>query len=433
MGSLLADKERTRRRFLKESMLGGLGIAVLPQSVRANRKVPPSDRITVGTIGVGKKGRGLTEEMARRSDAQVVAVSDVVEERAAFAKSRVEKIIAERDGSGSFQGCDIYADFRALLDRDDIDAVIIGTPDHWHALPCIMAANARKHVYCEKPLTHQIAEGQAIVEAVKRNGITFQTGSQQRSGAFGGTFRRAVNLIWNGRIGELKTIRIGVGDPPIPCELAAEEIPQGTDWNSWVGPAAFTPYNEILCPRGVHNHFPAWRRYREYGNGGLADMGAHHFDIAQWALKQDRSGPVRVEPPLDGSLRGLRFVYQNGVEMIHGGPADCVFEGTEGTIIVSRGAFEAEPVTIAAPLPDVAELVKPSTGHFDDFINSIRSKTQPIADAEIGHRTATVCHLAIIGYQLRRSLDWDPKVEQFRGDSEANTYISQPYREPWTL
>ena len=328
----------TRRRFLRASAVAGLAFAASPAAAARRRRVGPNDRITVGAIGVGKQGRGLAQRMARRDDAQVVAVADVVAERRDDTRARIEKITADRDGTASHAGVEAYADFRELLARDDIDAVIIAAPDHWHAVLCLHAANAGKHIYCEKPLTHNIAEGRAIVDAVERNGITFQTGSQQRSGEFGGSFRRAVELIWNGRIGEVKTIRIGVGGPPRPCELPAEEVPEGTDWDFWVGPGPFRPYNQILCPKGIHDHFPAWRDYQEYGNGGIADMGAHHFDIAQWALKKDRSGPVRIEPPEGDATSGLRFVYDNGVEMFHGADADCVFEGTEGTIRASRGA-----------------------------------------------------------------------------------------------
>jgi predicted dehydrogenase len=170
-----------------------------------------------------------------------------------------------------------------LLARKDIDAVVIATPDHWHALACVRAAQVKKDIYCEKPLTHRIAQGRKIVEAVRSNDVVFQTGSQQRS-EFGGKFRTAVEYVRNGRIGKVKTVRIGVGGPPIACDLPTQSIPEGTDWNLWLGPAAERGYHEELCPKGVHKHFPAWRRYKEFGGGAIADMGAHHFDIAQWAL-----------------------------------------------------------------------------------------------------------------------------------------------------
>jgi len=431
-----ASFRMNRRRFLGVTAASGLWIASRSVGGAAlrGRRVGPNDRITVGAIGVGKQGRYLAERMARRDDAQVVAVSDVVKERRDHAAKRIEEIVAKRDDRPNFQGCDAYADFRALLERDDLDAVIIGTPDHWHAIPCIMAARRGMHIYCEKPLTHNIAEGRRIVEAVHDHGVTFQTGSQQRSGEFGGTFRKAVNLIRNGRIGEIRTIRIGVGPPPVACDLPEEEVPDGTDWDFWVGPAPFHPYNEILCPKGVHDHFPDWRDYREYGGGGLADMGAHHFDIAQWALGMDGSGPVEIEPPEDHAAKsGLRFVYANGVEMFHGGPDDCTFEGTEGTIRVSRGKFACEPEEIDAPLPDDAERIEESDDHFTNFLGAIKSGGKPICHAEVGHRSASVCHLANIGYRLRRPLRWDPKAERFPDDDEANTLSSEAPRSGWDL
>lgn len=422
----------SRRRFLRSSLAAGFALSVAPAFAHAHR-VGPNDRITFGVIGVGIQGRGLAVRMARRPDAQVVAVADVVAERRDDTRKRIEDAIAKRDDSASFSGCEVYHDFRELLARDDIDAVIIATPDHWHAIPCIMAADAGKHIYCEKPLTHFVAEGRAIADAVERNGITFQTGSQQRSpGEFGGNFPRAVELVWNGRIGEVKTIRVGVGGPPKPVDLEEQAVPEGTDWDFWVGPAEFHPYNEILCPKGIHDYFPDWRSYAPYGNGGIADMGAHHFDIAQWALKKHESGPVAIEPPAEGNT-GLRFVYDNGVEMIHGGPDDCTFEGTEGIIRVSRSSFATEPESLAEPLPDDAERIDAQGSHYDNFLDSIRGDARPVASAEVGHRTATVCHLGVIGYQLRRPLTWDPVAERFQNDDEANALLSRPYRAPWTL
>ena len=179
---------------------------------------------------------------------------------------------------------------------------MIATPDHWHAIPTVLAARAGKHIYCEKPLTLTIAQGRKVADEVKKAGVVFQTGSQQRS-EFGGMFRKAVEYVRSGRIGKLKTIRIGVGGPAVACDLPDQEAPAGTDWERWLGPAPKRGYNDVLCPKGVHHHFPAWRNYREFGGGGLADMGAHHFDIAQWALDMDDSGPVKIEPPEQGQHR----------------------------------------------------------------------------------------------------------------------------------
>ncbi len=199
----------------------------------------------------------------------------------------------------------------------DIDAVVIATPDHWHTIPCVLAARAGKHIYCEKPLTHNVAEGRWLVNEVAKAKVVFQTVVSKGASSAGISERQWSN-VWNGRIGTLKRIRIGVGGPAKACDLPTEEVPVGTDWDMWVGPAPMRGYNEILCPKGVHKHFPAWRSYREFAGGGLADMGAHHFDIAQWAMKMDASGPTKIIPPTSkDSDSGLRFVYANGVEMIH--------------------------------------------------------------------------------------------------------------------
>jgi predicted dehydrogenase len=321
-----------------------------------------------------------------------------------------------------------------LLGRDDIDAVVIATPDHMHAIPCLEAARARKDedVYCEKPLTVTVAEGRLICDAVQQNGCIFQTGSQQRS-EFDGKFRQAVEIVRNGRLGALKRVTVGVGGPAVACDLPAEEQPADVDWNLWLGPAAYRGYNHILCPQGNHDHFPAWRAYREFGGGGLADMGAHHFDIAQWALDMDGSGPVRIEPPDRDATSGLKFIYAGGIEMLHGSPEGCTFEGTEGRLYVNRPVIQSVPETILRePLGEGAELVYRATDHRRNWLDCIRSRETPICPAEVGHRSATVCHLANIAYWLRRPLDWDPQREQFVDDDEANGLLSREPRQPWS-
>lgn len=321
--------------------------------------------------------------------------------------------------------------FAELLGRRDIDAVIIATPDHWHAIPAILAARARKDVYCEKPLSLTIAESRAMVRAARDNNIVFQTGSQQRT-EFGGNFRRAVEYVRSGRIGQVRTVRVGVGGPARPCDLAGEPIPQGVNWEMWNGPSPARGYSHVLCPRDVHNHFPAWRNYREYAGGGLADMGAHHFDIAQWALNMDSSGPIEIHPPERGDT-GLRFVYANGIEMFHGGPSGCTFEGSEGRIYVDRGRIESTPASILQqPLGD-RDFRLPAVGnnHRQNWLDCIRSRQRPVADVEVGARSAQVCQLGNIGYQLRRQLRWDPQAEAFRNDDEANRLRSRENRGPW--
>jgi predicted dehydrogenase len=415
-----------RRRFLHTAAAVTAGPLILP--ARGRGQAPASERITLGFIGVGKMGLGHLGSFAGMDDVQVLAVCDVVQERRNAAKKIVEDRYAK--AKAPYKGCDTYTDFRQLLDRKDIDAVVIATPDHWHALPAVHAARAGKHIYCEKPLTHVIADGRRIVDEVKKHGVIFQTGSQQRS-EFGGRFRLAVELVRNGRIGMVKQVGIGVGGPAIACDLKEEPVPAGTDWDLWLGPAPLRGYSEVLCPKGVHNHFPAWRRYKEYAGGGLADMGAHHFDIAQWALDMDGSGPVKIEPPAKGDS-GLRFTYANGVTMVHGAPADCVFEGDKGTILVSRGMIQTKPEDILKqPIGENEFHVYPSSNHRRNWIECIRSKKDTICPAEVGHRSCTVCLLGNIGYWLRRPLQWDPKADKFVGDDEANRLVSREMRAPW--
>ena len=417
----------SRRQFF-----GASAAAAGPLLISRTARAEANDRIRLGFIGVGVMGGGHLSDFLGRGEAQVIAVCDVVEERREAARQMVEARYS-KDKKSVFKGCKLFSDFRQLLELKDIDAVVIATPDHWHAIPCIQAARAGKDIYCEKPLAHDIAEGRRIVDEVAKAKRIFQTGSQQRS-EFGGLFRKAVEYVRGGRIGKVKTVRVGVGDPAIACDLPVQEIPKGTDWEMWVGPAPKRGYHEELCPKGVHRHFPAWRRYREFGGGGIADMGAHHFDIAQWALNMDASGPVTIEPPKDKSKTGLRFVYKNGIEMFHGGPSGCTFEGTEGVLYVDRDKIESKPASILKEaLTKVDAGIYRATDHRKNWLECIRSRKEPICPPETGHRSASVCHLANIGYWLRRNLKWDPETEKFALDEEANRLLDRVPRDPWKL
>ena len=421
--------EPSRRAFVRTAAVSTVAMTALGRAAPALARATPAaspapvtrtpaanDRMQLAIIGFGKRAHELHGGFLDDDGIEIVSIADVA---AARAKEGV-RLVNERRKKDV---CSVVASWRDIVANPAIDAVIVATPDHWHAEPAIAAAMAGKHVYCEKPLSLTISEGRAIADAARKAQIRFQTGSQQRS-EFDYNFVRAAEAVRNGRIGRIKRITIGVGESPIPCDLPEEPCPADIDWDGWLGQAPFRPFNHELCPIGMHGHYPKWRNYREYCNGGLADMGAHHFDIAQWALGMDMSGPVAVIPPADGAKTGLRFVYANGVEMIHGGPTDCTFIGTEGTIECSRGhirSYKGEDPKAA----DDAKFIEPVRGnekalprnssHIADFLAAIREGRDPICTAETGHRTATICQLCNIGYELRKPLNWDPAAERFTG------------------
>lgn len=419
----------TRRTFTKSMFIGGMSAIATSNSYGG----AANDRLQIGFIGVGTMGRGHLGSFLGLKDVQVVAVCDVEEERAQSAFKQVANKYAPGQPEGEFKGCKIHKDFRNLIADPSIDAVVISTPDHWHAIPAIQAARQKKHIYCEKPLTHSIHEGRVLTTEVAKSGVVFQTGSQQRS-EFGGKFRLAAQLIRAGRIGKIKTVRIGVGGPAVACNLETQELPPGTDWEMWQGPAPKRGYNEVLCPKGIHKHFPAWRNYREYAGGGLADMGAHHFDIAQWALNMDHTGPVRIDPPANGEKSGLKYTYANGIEMFHGGPSGCTFEGTDATLYVDRSKMECtKEEVLKEPLEKADPAIMVSENHKRNWLDAIRNGKKTICPPEVGHRSASICHLGNIGYQIGTSLNWDPVKETFTNSAEANKLLFREYRAPWKL
>jgi predicted dehydrogenase len=408
---------------------------LLPSRIwAADAAAKPNERLTMGFIGVGTQGRHLLNSFLPHANVQVVAVSDVDTTRRDHHKKTAEDFYAAKNDQ-QFKGCAAYADFRELLQRKDIDTVVIATPDHWHAYPVVMAANAGKDIYCEKPLSLTIHEARAMVNAVRRNKRVFQTGSMQRSSS---EFHKACTLVRNGVIGKVHEIYVSVGGPSKFCDLPEEPMEPGLNWDLWLGPAPVRPYNSVLSPRGVHKHFPNWRSYREYSGGGMTDWGAHHFDIAQWGLGMDESGPVEIIPPDGKEVRRLTYRYANGVVMHHGGltgyPFGVVFVGEQGKVCVDRGKFKTEPEELGkqdlAALP--VKLYK-SNNHYKDFVDAVRSRQRPICDVEVGCRSVTVCHLGNLAYWHNRRLKWDPAKERFVGDQEANKWLDCEKRSGWKV
>lgn len=424
----------TRRQFLQGLGATLLAPVVVPRSALGGPGyTPPGERITVGFIGCGKMAFDFhLPTMLGFRDVQALAVCDVDTTRRTRAKQVVEETY-RKDNRATVR-CDDYSDFRDLLARKDIDAVVIATPEHWHAIPIIEACRAGKDVYCEKPLTLTLAESRRCIDAARKYRRVVQTGSQQRSNVFG-DFRQACEFIRSGRIGQVQTVQVGVGGPSRWCDLPAEPLEAGLDWDLWLGPAPQRPYNSALSPRGVHNHFPAWRSYREYSGGAHADMGAHHYDIAQWALGMDRSGPVEITPPDDpNAQQGVKYLYANGVEMIHGGPGGCVFMGTKGTLHIDRGVLTSDPPDlIREPLgPQEVHLFQ-SPGHHRNWLDCIRTRERPLCDVEIGARSVAIVQLGNLAYWHRRRLHWDPKHWHFVGDREADGWMDRERRASWPL
>jgi len=421
----------SRRKFLKTTAAIAPAI-VSVSALGASSRAVPSDRINVAMIGCGKMANNYhLPQLLKQSDVQLVAVCEVDKTRRDHALKRVTDKYSS--AKKEFRGCDVYTDFREIISRDNIDAVCIATPDHWHAIPIIEACKAGKDVYCEKPLTLTIEEAKRCIDAARKYKCVVQTGSQQRSGVFG-PFREAVQFIRSGRLGKIHKVTVGVGKPSRPCDLPEEKMEPGLDWDMWLGPAPERKYHSILSPRGVHTHFPKWREYREYSGGGHTDMGAHHYDIAQWALDMDESGPVKIVPPDDPKAEtGVKFIYANGIEMIHGGPSGCVFHGERGTLHIDRGRLTSDPEEIVkTPLSEDEYHIEKSPGHHRNWLDCIKTREKPNADVEKGARTVTIIHLGNQAYWNQKTLEWDPKKWSFK-DNGDQKLMDVERRDPWKL
>jgi predicted dehydrogenase len=440
----------SRRQFLLQAAAAPLIVSA--SALGRDDKPPPSERINLGVIGAGNQGFNDMRAFLGDARVRIVAVCDVNRESAGYwngavagrepGRRLVEQHYAAEKKAGTYKGCDAHVDFRELLDRKDIDAVLVSTPDHWHALPVILAAKAGKDVYCQKPLALTIAEGRAMSNAVKKFKRVFQCGSQQRSDS---NFRRACELVRNGRIGKLHTVRCGLpggrpdygktGDRKKP-----EKVPDGFEFDLWIGPAPNAEYAPARC----HVNF---RWIYDYSGGQVTDWGGHHPDCAQWGMDTEMTGPIEIRnakgvfPPDDlwntATEYSFEAIYKNGVKLVVSSKekGGVTWEGSEGSVWANRGALDASPKAIldAKPGPGWITLYK-SENHYGNFIDCVLSRKETAAPVEVAHRSITICHLGNIAMRLgREKLKWDPGKEQILDDAEAAKMLSRPYRDPWKL
>ncbi|TWU37365.1 Gfo/Idh/MocA family protein [Novipirellula artificiosorum] len=424
----------SRRGFLQTSAAAtAAGVAfptIIPRSALAQGDRPgANDRIGVAGIGVGRQGSGVFRGACNDPRTQVICVCDVNRPRG--------ESIAKANGAK-----EVYQDYRRVLDRSDVDAVTTATPEHWRANICISAALAGKNVYAEKPMTLTIPEGRLMVKAARRTGIAFQVGSQQRSqreNYIGCEFIR------NGGLGEIKEVFAANYESPWLCELPEEPVPAGLDWEMWCGPTELVPYNkELYVPRGN----PGWLSFRPYSGGEMTGWGTHGFDQIQWALGLDSTGPTEIL--VDGSAlelptyrkpesldRGnkicseprLSYRYANGITVTLDDKANRgggIFVGEKGKMEVFRGALGSNPPEMAKELLEKSS--RKNQSHVGNWLDCCISGERPIADVELGHRSATVCHLLNLGRLLGRNLKWDPDAEQFLDDAEANSMLTREIR-----
>lgn len=429
-----------RRTFLKTASVAGGGVAaltVVPASVFGKAGRPaPSNRITMGCIGVGGQGTGNMNAFLNESDCHVVAVCDVDKGRANAAKGIVDRKYGNTD-------CMAYTDYRELLARTDLDVISMATPDHWHAITAIASLNAGLDVYGEKPLTHCLAEGRALVDAQTKNGRIWQTGSWQRSQAH---FRHGAELVRNGRLGKVARIEVGLPTGGTTGPHPFKDPPADLDYDFWVGPSAWVPY----CDERTHYQ---WRWQLEFGGGQMMDWIGHHGDIAHWGMGWDTTGPVEIQGTADFPSEGIwdapthyHYVakYRDGVEMhvandgtkLENG--DVIRMGTKwigengNWIWVDRGGTDSNPKSLWDEKLGADEIhYYNSPGHQREFLDCVRSRRAPLATAETGHRSASIGHLGLIAMQTGRKIRWNPDTEQIIDDPTAARMLSTPMRSPW--
>jgi hypothetical protein len=397
----------TRREFLQTAGAAIAAPYIITSSALGNADVPPaSDRIVMGGIGIGSQGSNDQGDFLKRTDVQYIAVSDV-------RKSVRDKCKARIDGHYNNSDCTTYNDFRELLARPDIDAVHIATPDHWHAIVMIEACRNGKDVYCQKPETRTLREGPLMIDAARRYSRVASGGSQRVLE----DYKQIVNRCWSGELGPIKSINVNVGPLSQQCNLPAEPQPDDIDWDMWLGPAPWAPYNSKRCSGNYGLNGNSWRSYVDYSSGGMTDWGAHHFGGATFAVDVREMQPEEVVYHEDGNY--LTYRYPNGILLTHNKP------NTRNLAVEGTPDEKREP----KPVPGY----KGHGGIHGDFIECVKTREKPFRDIELAVNTAVVCHLGVIAYELKRTLTWDAAKQEFPGDEEANRYLDRARREPWQL
>ncbi|MDF7801650.1 Gfo/Idh/MocA family oxidoreductase [Pontiellaceae bacterium B1224] len=427
----IPKKYLSRRNMLRTAAFGSAAVAapmVIPSSALGfSGFTAPSNRITFGMIGFGLMMKGHFRTMLNKGDVQILAVCDVDTEKREQARDQV-------NAKYGTSGCDCYNEYEKIMERSDIDACFVITPDHWHVPISLDAVRSGKDVYVEKPMTLTVKEGRILSDAVRRHGAVLQVGSQQRSE---NSFGRAVEMVRNGWIGNVHTVYARLGRFPAGKVLQEEDIPDGFDYDRWLGPTPWYPYN---AKRVKGDYGGGWRSYWEYGARKNGDWGAHHYDIIQWALGMDARGPDFFFPRGYDESGCQGFKYKNGPIVYRDFPKrtfDSMIEfyGDKGSIGVGRdGDLKTNPTNLKErPLASSEIYLRATESHHNNFLNAIRTRKRSIADVEIGHRTATICHLSAISERLNRPVKWDPNREEIIGDSEASKWLDRPRRAPYTL
>lgn len=455
----------SRREYLKRSMIAAAGAIFVPTIVPSSvfGKNAPSNRINIGQIGFGRIARAhdLPETM-NYDISHVMAVSDVDSKRMQDGKRWIEEWYANKKGKKNYVDVKMYGDYREMLQNPDIDAVIISTPDHWHAQPAIEAAMAGKDIYLQKPSSLTIEEGRAMSNMIHKTGRVFQIGSQQRSLSPWPQFKRACELVRNGRIGKVHTIKIGLpGDPGGP-EEPPMPIPENLNYDMWLGSTPYVYYTENRVHPQENYGRPGWLRCEQFGAGMITGWGAHHIDIAHWGMGTEYTGPIEIEGEASFPETGLWSVhgpfnvkakYANGVTMHISGdnPNGVRFEGTDGWIFVTRGnvgvtasdptkpfegnkAFQAsDPKILNSEIGKDEIHLYASQEQHGNWLDCIKSREETVAPAEVAHRSGSACLIASTAMHIPRKLYWDPVNERFKNDDEANATLSRPQRYPWGI